>query len=293
VRDAADDHAPLGRAARVGRVAALVLLAALFAVPLAILVATSLKSDAELLQGAHLFAWPASPGFGAWRDAWARACIGTRCEGLRPYFLNSVAIVVPSVLVSTALGAINGYALGLWRFRGDRALFGLLLAGCFLPYQIVILPMARALGLLGLASCRAGLILVHCVYGLAFTTLFCRNFLVAVPRALVQAAEIDGAGFWAIFGRIVLPLMRGVLVVCVIWQFTNVWNDFLFGAVFAPPDAAPVTVALNNLVNTSTGAKRYNVDMAAALLAGLPTLLVYLVAGRYFVRGMLAGAVKG
>jgi glucose/mannose transport system permease protein len=212
---------------------------------------------------------------------------------LKPFFLNSLLMTIPSVLISTVLGAINGYALTHWRFRGSDALFTMLLVGCFIPFQVVLLPMARTLGAVGLADSVIGLIFVHVVYGLAFTTLFFRNYYLGVPGELIKAARVDGAGFFVIFRRILLPISGPIFMVCIIWQFTQIWNDFLFGVVFASVDAQPVTVALNNLVRTSTGVKEYNVDMAAAIIAGLPTLLVYIVAGKYFVRGLTAGAVKG
>jgi glucose/mannose transport system permease protein len=212
---------------------------------------------------------------------------------LKPFFLNSLLMTIPSVLISTVLGAINGYALTHWRFRGSDALFTMLLVGCFIPFQVVLLPMARTLGAVGLADSVIGLIFVHAVYGLAFTTLFFRNYYLGVPGELIKAARVDGAGFFVIFQRILLPISGPIFMVCIIWQFTQIWNDFLFGVVFASVDAQPVTVALNNLVRTSTGVKEYNVDMAAAIIAGLPTLLVYVVAGKYFVRGLTAGAVKG
>jgi glucose/mannose transport system permease protein len=181
----------------------------------------------------------------------------------------------------------------MWRFRASDLLFTSLLIGCFIPFQVVLLPMAQTLGWLGIANSTTGLIFVHVVYGLAFTTLFFRNFYVAIPEEMVKAARIDGAGFFRIFWRIILPLSPPILVVCVIWQFTQIWNDFLFGVVFSSGERQPITVALNNLVNTSTGVKEYNVDMAAAIIAGLPTLFVYVVAGKYFVRGLTAGSVKG
>jgi glucose/mannose transport system permease protein len=202
-------------------------------------------------------------------------------------------MVVPAVAISTLIGAFNGYVLTKWRFRGSDLFFSLLLIGCFIPFQVVLLPMARTLGALGLAGTIPGLILVHVVYGLAFTTLFFRNFYVAIPDELVKAAKIDGAGFFRIFWSIMLPLSTPIIVVSVIWQFTQIWNDFLFGVVYSAGDQQPITVALNNLVNTSTGVKAYNVDMAAAIIAALPTLFVYIVAGKYFVRGLTAGAVKG
>jgi glucose/mannose transport system permease protein len=215
------------------------------------------------------------------------------CDGLKRNFLNSVSFVVPAVVISTLIGAFNGYVLTMWRFKGSDVLFTLLLVGCFIPFQVVLLPMAQTLGWLGIANSTAGLIFVHVVYGLAFTTLFFRNFYVSVPQELTKAARIDGAGFFTIFWRIILPLSPPIIVVCVIWQFTQIWNDFLFGVVFSSGQRQPITVALNNLVNTSTGVKEYNVDMAAAIIAGLPTLIVYVVAGKYFLRGLTAGAVKG
>jgi glucose/mannose transport system permease protein len=189
--------------------------------------------------------------------------------------------------------ALNGYVLTKWRFRGDNYVFGLMLFSCFIPFQIVIIPMAALLGFLGLSGTIAGLVLVHTVYGLGFTTLFFRNFYAAFPTELVRSAMVDGAGFFQIFTRILLPLSTPIIIVTVIWQFTNVWNDFLFGASFSDFDSFPMTVALNNLVNSSTGVKEYNVHFAGAILAALPTLIVYIVSGRYFVRGLMAGAVKG
>jgi len=191
------------------------------------------------------------------------------------------------------LGAVNGYVLSKWRFRGDNVIFGMLLFGCFIPFQIVLIPMARVLGLLDIAGTLGGLIFVHVCYGIPFTTLFFRNFYVTIPDELIRAGRIDGAGFWQIFLLILVPISWPIFVVAIIWQFTNVWNDFLFGASFAGADARPLMVALNNLVNTSTGTKAYNVDMAGAMIAALPTILVYVVGGRYFVRGLTSGAVKG
>ncbi len=219
--------------------------------------------------------------------------MGTDCIGLGPHFWNSVKFVVPAVLISTFLGAVNGYALTKFRFPGANLIFGMLLFGCFIPFQVVILPMAITLGKLGLASTTAGLVLVHVVYGLCFTTLFFRNYYVSLPDELIQAATIDGAGFFSIFWRIVMPLSAPIIVVTLIWQFTQIWNDFLFGASFSSGGAQPMTVALNNLVNTDTGVKQYNVDMAGAIIAALPTLVVYVLAGKYFLRGLTAGAVKG
>jgi len=279
----------------IGRVvlyALLILFALYYLMPLFVMLTTSLKTLDDI-RGGNLISLPEQISFDAWIKAWSSACTGVNCGGLSGNFWNSVSFVLPAVAISTLIGALNGYVLTMWRFRGSDALFTLLLIGCFIPFQVVLLPMAQTLGWLGIANSTTGLIFVHVVYGLAFTTLFFRNFYVAIPEEMVKAARIDGAGFFRIFWRIILPLSPPILVVCVIWQFTQIWNDFLFGVVFSSGERQPITVALNNLVNTSTGVKEYNVDMAAAIIAGLPTLFVYIVAGKYFVRGLTAGSVKG
>lgn len=268
------------------------LLSALFyLLPFFVMVVNSLKPLDEIT-GGNMMALPQTWTIEPWLSAWSTAQIGVQATGLKPYFLNSILMVVPAVIISTGLGALNGYVLTKWRFRGDTILFGLLLFSCFIPFQIVLIPMATILGKLGLAGSIPGLVLVHVVYGVGFTTLYYRNYYAAFPTELVHAAMIDGAGFFRIFWRIMLPVSGPITVVSVIWQFTNVWNDFLFGASFGG-QSQPMTVALNNLVQSSTGVKEYNVHFAGAILAALPTLLVYIVAGRYFVRGLMAGSVKG
>lgn len=266
--------------------------ALLFLTPLYVMVITSLK-DAEQIRVGNLLAWPTTFNWESWTLAWSTACTGAQCSGLQPYFWNSVLMAMPAVLLSTAWGAINGYVLSLWKFRGSDTLFALLLFGVFMPFQVVLLPMSQVLGWLGLSSSVGGLILVHLLAGLPSTTLFFRNYYAAIPGELLRAARIDGAGFWMIFWRIILPMSTPIVMVTLIWQFTQIWNDFLFGVAFTGADSKPVTVGLNNLANTSSSVKAYNVDMAAALIAGLPTMLVYALAGRYFVRGLTAGAVKG
>ncbi|WP_111747885.1 carbohydrate ABC transporter permease [Salinisphaera orenii] len=273
--------------------AVLIVAALYFLAPLYVMVVTSFKSLGQVQSGG-LFAWPDPFTIKPWLAAWGSACTGDSCSGLKPYFLNSMAFTVPAVLLSTGFGAINGYLLTQWRFRGSEVIFGLLLFGMIVPYQMFLLPMADTLGTLGLSNSIVGLIVVHTIYGIAVTTLFCRNFFVTVPNELAKSARVDGAGFFSIFWHIALPLAVPILMVCMIWQFTQIWNDFLFGVVFTSGESHPITVALNNLVNTSsTGVKHYNVDMAAAMIAALPTFIVYIVAGRYFVRGLTAGAVKG
>ena len=263
-----------------------------YLMPLYVMLSTSFKSLDEIRAG-NLLDLPHAPTAAAWLKAWGSACTGAACEGLAPYFWNSMKMAVPAVLISTMIGSLNGYVLAHWRFRGSEVLFTALMVGCFIPFQVVILPMARLLGLAEMANTTTGLVFVHIVYGLAFTTMFFRNYYVTVPQELIKAARIDGAGFFLIYRKIIFPLSLPIFMVCFIWQFTQIWNDFLFGVVFGGADAQPVTVALNNLVNTSTGVKEYNVDMAAAIIAALPTLGLYLVAGKYFVRGLTAGAVKG
>ncbi len=272
--------------------AVLLVFAVYYLLPLYVMLVNSVKPLDEIRQG-NMMSLPELFTLDPWRSAWSTAQIGVQPTGLKPYFLNSVLMVIPAVAMSTLLGAMNGYVLTKWRFRGDGIVFGLLLFACFIPFQIVLIPMARILGLLGLAGSTPGLILVHVVYGLGFTTLFFRNYYDAFPTELIRAAQIDGAGFFRIFWRILLPSSGPIIVVTVIWQFTNIWNDFLFGASFADFDSQPVTIALNNLVSSSTGVKEYNVHFAGAILAALPTLVVYVVSGRYFVRGLMAGAVKG
>lgn len=268
------------------------LFALLYLMPLFVMITTSLKSLEEIRTG-DLMSLPREVTFQAWRTAWSEACTGIQCEGVRPYFWNSVLIAIPAVAISTIVGALNGYVVAQWRFRGANTFFALMLFGCFIPFQVVLLPMARVLGIIGIAGTIPGLIFVHVIYGLGFTTLFFRNYYVSMPAELTKAAKVDGAGFFRIFWSIFMPLSLPIIVVTVIWQFTQIWNDFLFGVSFSQAGTQPVTVALNNIVNSTTGVKEYNVDMAAAIIAALPTLFVYVVAGKYFVRGLTAGSVKG
>ena len=270
----------------------LLFFAFIYLAPLYVMFTTSLK-DIEEIRSGNLMALPLDPTFYAWKKAWSSACTGSECQGLAPYFWNSVRIVVPAVIISTVVGAFNGYALAKWKFKGSELLFGALLFGCFIPFQVILLPMAKLLGELGLANTVTGLVLVHVIYGVAFTTLFFRNYYVGIPTELVKAAKLDGAGFLSIFRHIFIPLSTPIFVVTIIWQFTQIWNDFLFGVVYSGSGTQPITVALNNLVNTSIGGKEYNVDMAAAIIAAMPTLVVYVIAGKYFVKGLTAGAVKG
>jgi glucose/mannose transport system permease protein len=270
----------------------LVLFSIYFLVPLYVMVANSFKPLAEIRQG-NMMALPADFSFDWWKKAWSQAQIGVQATGLRPYFLNSIKMVVPAVLISTLIGALSGFVLSKFTFTGDRLFFTMILFGCFIPFQIVLIPMARVLGILRLAGTTQGLVLVHIVYGIGFTTLFFRNAYATLPDEMIQSAQVDGAHFMRIFWSIILPNSAPVIMVTVIWQTTNIWNDFLFGASFADAFSQPMTVAVNNLVSSSTGVKEYNVHFAGALMAALPTLLIYLISGRYFVRGLMSGSVKG
>ncbi len=261
--------------------------------PLYVMIVTSLKTMEEIRQG-NLMTLPGEIIFDSWKTAWSgRGGIDAGNVFLRPFFWNSIKMVVPAVVISTFFGALNGYALTKWRFRGDNVVFLMFLFGCFIPYQAILLPMARTLGVLGISNSITGLVVVHSIYGLSFTTLFFRNYYVSIPDEMIKAARIDGASFFKIFFKVMLPISAPIIVVTVIWQFTNIWNDFLFGSSFSFGEAAPIQVALNNMVLTSTSVKEYNVDMAAAFIAVIPTLIVYVLAGKYFIRGLTAGSVKG
>ncbi|MBT4290127.1 MAG: carbohydrate ABC transporter permease [Deltaproteobacteria bacterium] len=271
---------------------ALIFAALLFLLPLYVMFTTSFKTLSEIRLG-NMLSLPQAFTIQPWIDAWGEACIGLTCKGISGYFKNSILMVVPAVAISTILGAFNGYILTKWTFPGHKLVFGLMLFGCFIPFQVVLIPSALILGKMGIANSVFGLIFIHVTYGIGFTTLFFRNYYYVFPTELIKAAMIDGAGFFRIFFRILLPSSGPIIVVTVIWQFTNIWNDFLFGVSFTSGAQVPITVALNNLANSSTGVKEYNVHMAAAILAAAPTLIVYILAGKYFVRGLMAGSIKG
>ncbi len=199
---------------------------------------------------------------------------------------------MPGTLISTLLGAVAGYAISLWRFRGDAWIFGLVTLGVFLPEQMKLLPWAIVLRDVGLTNTLTGLVMIHIVQGMSFTTLFCRNYYVAIPQDLIKAARIDGAGFFRTFWRIVLPLSPPILIVTVIWQFTGIYNEFLYGVTFTNGTQQPITAALISLTANVANVPQYGVQSAAVLIAAAPTLLVYLLGGRWFVRGLTAGAVK-
>jgi len=279
-------------AGRVGLYAFLILSALFFLLPLYTMLVTSLKTMEEIRQG-RIFALPSSFDFDAWKTAWSGACMGTQCLGVRIGFWNSMKITLPSVAISVFIGAINGYALSFWRPKGSNLLFGLLMAGGLIPYQIFLYPLVRLLATLSLYNSVAGVVLVHVIFGLPLVTLLFRNYFVTIPEELCKAARVDGAGFWRIFLQIMLPMSVPMIVVASIFQFTGIWNDFLIGLVFAGRDNLPMTVQLNNIVNTTMGERAYNVNMAATILTAVVPLAIYFFSGRWFLRGVAAGAVKG
>jgi len=277
---------------RIGLYLFLASMAALFLLPLYVMLVTSFKEMEEVRQSS-LFALPELPTFAAWVKAWSAACTGLECSGIQVGFFNSVKIMLPSVVLSILLGAINGYALTFWRAKGANWLFVLLLLGAFIPYQVFIYPLVRIFANLGLYGSLPGVVLVHVIFGMPLMTLLFRNYYASLPEELFKAARIDGAGFFRIFFQIILPMSLPIVIVALIMQVTGIWNDFLLGLVFAGHDNLPMTVQLNNIVNTTTGEREYNVNMAATILTSLVPLAVYLVSGRWFVRGIASGAVKG
>jgi len=277
---------------RIGVYAFLVVAAIFFVLPLWVMIVTSLKTLPEIRQG-FLFNWPAELTFDAWLKAWDTACTGRDCNGLKPGFWNSVKITALSVPVSILIAMINGYALSFWKYKGSELLFGVLVFGAFVPYQVVIYPLIIGLRELHLFATLPGIVIVHTIFGMPILTLLFRNFFASLPVELFKAARVDGAGFWGIFFRIMLPMSVPIAIVAVILQVTGIWNDFLFGTVFAGRENMPMTVQLNNIVTTTTGVREYNVNMAATILTAAVPLVVYFISGKWFVRGIAAGAVKG
>ena len=278
--------------ARWGLYAFILITALYFLLPLYVMIVTSLKPMAEIRQG-HLLALPASPSLAAWVKAWTSACTGLTCEGIRVGFFNSLRILVPSVLISITVGSLTGYALSLWRVRGANVLFGAMMVVAFIPYQVFIYPLVRVFSFTGLGQSLATIVTIHTIFGLPTMTLLFRNYFTSLPLELFKAARIDGAGFYQIYAHIVMPMATPMIVVAVILQTTGIWNDFILGLVFAGRDNLPMTVQLNNIVNSTQGERAYNVDMAATLLTALLPLVIYFGSGRWFVRGIAAGAVKG
>ncbi|WP_245464194.1 carbohydrate ABC transporter permease [Rhizobium sp. NXC24] len=278
--------------ARIGIYAFLVIAALFFLLPLYVMIVTSLKSMPEIRQG-NIFAFPQVWTGEAWVQAWSTACTGLECGGISVGFWNSVKILIPSMILSIFISSLTGYALSFWRVRGANVLFAVLLLGAFIPYQVFIYPLVLIYRGVGIYSTLPCIIITHTVFGLPVLTLLFRNYYSSLPMELFKAARVDGAGLWQIFFRLMIPMSIPILVVAAILQVTGIWNDFLFGVVFAGRENFPMTVQLNNIVNSTQGEKLYNVNMAATILTALVPLIVYFGSGRWFVRGITAGAVKG
>ncbi len=267
------------------------LIAAVYLIPFVVVLLNSLRSAEEIAQ-TSMIGWPKQWAWSNYANAWGQFCIAQTCSGIKPYMLNSALVTIPATIISTLLGAVAGFAISLWRFRGDRWIFGIIAIGIFLPQQMRLLPWTVVLRDMGLTNTLTGLVMIHCIQGMSFTTLFCRNYYTAIPQELIKAARIDGAGFFRTFWRIILPLSPPILIVTAIWQFTHIWNEFLYGVTFTTGQQQPVTAALIALTAAVADIPQYGVQNAAVIIAALPTLLVYLFGGRYFVRGLTAGSVK-
>jgi glucose/mannose transport system permease protein len=270
----------------------LIVVALYYLLPLYVMIVTSLKGMPEIRLG-NIFSPPVEVTFQPWVKAWQEACTGLNCDGLSRGFWNSVRITVPSVVLSIAIASVNGYALANWKFKGSETFFVILIFGAFIPYQVMLYPIVILLRELGIYGSLWGLVIVHTIFGMPILTLLFRNYFTSVPEELFKAARVDGAGFWAIYLKIMLPMALPIFVVAIILQVTGIWNDFLFGVVYARPDTYPMTVQLNNIVNSVQGVKEYNVNMAATIITGLVPLVIYFISGKLFVRGIAAGAVKG
>jgi glucose/mannose transport system permease protein len=270
----------------------LIVIAVYYLIPLYVMLVTSVKGMPEIRLG-NIFSLPLEITYEPWVKAWSQACTGLNCDGLSRGFWNSVKITIPSVVVSIAIASVNGYALANWRFKGANVFFTILIFGAFIPYQVMIYPLVIMLREMGLYTKLPGLVIIHSIFGMPILTLLFRNYFTTIPEELFKAARVDGAGFWGIYFRIMMPMSLPIFVVAIILQVTGIWNDFLFGVIYTKPENYPMTVQLNNIVNSVQGVKEYNVNMAATLLTGLVPLAIYFISGKLFVRGIAAGAVKG
>jgi len=258
------------------------LLAALFyLIPMYVMLVTGFKGFEEV-DLKTMWVLPRGLQLDNFREAYAK---------LAPYLANSFKMVIPAAIISSFLGSLNGYVLSKWRFRGSNIIFPLILFGMFIPYQSIMIPLVEFMRRIDLYGGLPALVLAHVIYGIPITTLTFRNYYASIPNELVEASKIDGAGLVGIYRHILLPISIPAFVVVLIWQFTSAWNDFLFAVILTSPQNWPVTVALNNMAGSQIIA--WNVQMAGSFLAAVPTLLVYIFLGRYFLRGLMAGALKG
>jgi glucose/mannose transport system permease protein len=277
------------------RIAILVFLAIcalFFCVPLYVIVVTSLKSMDQIRQG-DVFALPWAWNFDAWWQAWDKACSGTRCEGVKVGFFNSVEILAPSLLLSIGLSCVTGYALALWNVRWANTFLFILFMCAFVPFQIIMVPLILITGFLHVYGTVWGIAVVHAVLAMPILTLIFRNYYKGIPQEIMSAAMLDSGSFWRVFAEIILPMSGNIMIVVLILQITSIWNDFLIGLTYGGIGTQPMTVILANVVITATGEASYNTDMAAALLTAAPPLIIYFLLGRFFIQGITAGAIKG
>ena len=298
----------------------LVIAVVFYLMPVYLLLATSLKSYSEVNLDS-MWNFPTGLHFDSFRQAWF-GDPAKGMQGLSSNFMNSLKLAIPATLISAMLGSINGYIFAKWKFRGSNILFMLILFGMFIPYQSILIPMVQTMQRWGIATrpflagvaawgipflywlqwiivtytpaygTIGGLVLVHVIYGIPITTLIFRNYYAEIPDELLEAAKMDGADFLGIYRHILFPLSIPGFVVVIIWQFQSIWNEFLFATVITnKAEVQPITVALNNLAGSFI--VEWNVQMAGALMAALPTLLIFILLGRYFMRGLLAGSLKG
>ena len=270
----------------------LIMAALFFCVPLYVLVTTSVKTMEQIREGV-IFSLPRGITFEAWDFAWNKSCSGMNCNGLKAGFLNSVLILIPSLVASIVLSMVTGYGLALWNVRWTGPFLFLLFVCAFVPFQIIMYPLIILTREAGLFGTRWAVVVIHTVLAMPVLTLIFRNYYKDIPNDIIKAAIIDSGSFWRIFIEIILPMSGNILIVVSILQITSVWNDYLIGVTFGGLGNMPMTVNLANMVTVSTGTASYNVNMAAALLTALPPLVIYFLLGKFFVQGIAAGAVKG
>lgn len=266
--------------------------AILFSVPLYVMIVTSLKSMDEIRMG-KIFALPISPSLEAWDYAWNKAASGFAHAGLKAGFWNSIFILIPSLLLSVSIASICGYALAFWKVKGGNILLTLLLICAFIPFPIIMYPLIKITVFLKIYNTSFGVAVIHSILALPILTMIFKNYFSSIPLDVFKAARIDGGRFWGTFLHVILPLSPNIMIVVAILQITGIWNDFLVGITFGNVEAYPMTVNLNNITQTQTGVKTYNVYMAAAMLTAIPPLLIYFISGKLFIRGITAGALKG
>jgi glucose/mannose transport system permease protein len=277
---------------RIAIVVFLLMASVFFCVPIYVILANSFKTMAEI-RVSQIFEWPRTFTLEAWRYAWLQACSGTRCDGLSQGFMNSVAILVPSLILSISIGCLTGYAIALWKVRWANPFMFVLFVCAFVPFQIIMYPLIKTTAFLDVYGTTFGVALVHAILALPILTLIFANAFRGIPQELISAAIIDSGSFWRIFFEIVLPMSGNIIIVVLVLQITGIWNDFLIGITFGGNDSQPMTVILNNMTQTTTTGTMYNVDMAGALLTAATPLLLYFMLGKLFVQGITAGAVKG